>query len=283
MYTNGARLFPYIHSIEDDVEQQKLLAGLRMIWDYCFPLLLAMADKCDPEVWYALGDAYSHGRGTHRDRDEEIKWFERAAEAGHSHAMVRLGLRLRFPESAAGISAAIEWFRKAAARGNTGGMINLGFTYRDGHGVPVDDQEAARWFEMAANAGDRHAMILAGRVYAYQLKCPERALRWFLLAAEAHFTESYIELALLYNNRKSSVYSPSAAARWYHAAAELDRGDGARAMLALARLYRDGIGVSRGRLLARMCLQRVLIAASKSSTVHKKAAKMLKEMEGELL
>ncbi|MGZ8920176.1 MAG: hypothetical protein ACXW3L_04255 [Limisphaerales bacterium] len=54
------------------------------------------------------------------------------------------------------------------------------------------------------------------------------------------------------------------------------------AMLTLSRLYRDGVGVRRSPTVARMWLQR-LVATTKEAKPCKKAAKLLKEMEGDLL
>jgi uncharacterized protein len=281
VYMNGARLFPYINMMRDEVERQKLLVGLNLIWDYCFSRLTRLAMRNDPDVWYALGDAFSHGRGTERDRDEEIRWFQRAAEAGHTHAMVRLGARLRYPECDRS-GEAILWFRKAAEKGDTGGMTSLGFAYRDGNGIPANPEKAVEWFVKAAEAGDKRSLMAAGKLYFYALKCPTRALHWLLKAAEAGCSEGYLEIANLYDDRKTSLYNPIAAARWYHVVAERDEWGASAAMLALSRLYRDGVGVWRSPKVSRMWLQR-LLSTGKEARPRKKAAKLLQEMESDLL
>lgn len=278
----GAQLFPYIQAVEDDAQRANLLLGLALLWDHCFPLLMEAAGRGDLDSWFALGDAFSHGRGTARDRNEAIKWFQRAADAGHTVSMVRLGIWLSYPESPAGLSRAVELFQEAADKGDPGGMSRLGFCYREGRGVSVDDQKAAMWFVKAAEAGDRHARVAAGKIYFYQLADPERALHWLLEAAEAGCTEGYFEIALLYDDRKSQIYNPVAAARWYHVVAERGEWGASEAMLALSRLYGDGIGVRRSPKVARMWLQR-LIVTTKEARPRKKAVKLLNEMEGDLL
>jgi TPR repeat protein len=281
-YFMGTHLFPYIQKVEDAAQRANLLLGLDLLWDYCFPLLMKAAERSELDSWFALGDAFNLGRGTARDRNAAIKWFQRAAESGHARSMVRLGVCLSYPESPAGLSRAVEWFLKAADKGDSWGMMRLGFCNRDGRGVPVDYKKAVEWFVKAAEAGDRHARVAAGKVYFYHLADPERALRWLLKAAEAGCTEGYFEIALLYDNRKSRVFNPVAAARWYHVVAELGGWGAPEAMLALSRLYRDGVGVRRSPKVARMWLQR-LVATTKEARPRKKAVKLLNEIEGDLL
>ena len=50
----------------------------------CFNSLMEIAETSDAEVWHALGECFNGGRGTEVDREEAMRWFERAAEAGHN-------------------------------------------------------------------------------------------------------------------------------------------------------------------------------------------------------
>ena len=154
-------------------------------WSACFPLLLELARGTEPEVWFTLGDAFLHGRGTTQDRDEGARWLTQAAEAGNLHAMNRLALLLQLPRTFEGDSDALVWYRRAAEQGDSRAMVSLGFCYRDGTGVPVDMAQAAEWFIRAVEAGDTHALVHAGRVYANHLCSPVEAERCFLQAAAA--------------------------------------------------------------------------------------------------
>lgn len=246
-------------------------------------MLLEIAETPDVEVWHALGECFQGGWGTNANREEATRWFHRAAEAGHTQSMTRLGTMLQFPETPGCAERAIAWFRKAAALGDSYGMVRLGFTYRDGHGVARGSAEALRWFIKAVEAGDGHSMIFAGRLYARELASPAEAVRWFLRAAEAGFSESYIELAMLYDDRSSSVYDPVEATKWYRAVVDTSSGSVPRAMFALARHCRDGIGTPRDLAMAKAWLHRLLQTAPEKSSFRKEASALLQQMNDDLL
>ena len=50
---------------------------------------------------------------------------------------------------------ALRWYRMAADQGHAGAQNNLGWLYDEGRGVPADAMEAARWYRKAAVAGPR--------------------------------------------------------------------------------------------------------------------------------
>ncbi len=105
-----------------------------------FQALMNLAGLNQPTIWHSIGSGFNTGRGVTRDKQEAIRWFQRAADAGHAPAMINLGLCLTYPEPASDIAAAIDWFRKAADLDYAGGMVWLGFAYREGRGVPRDDK-----------------------------------------------------------------------------------------------------------------------------------------------
>lgn len=249
----------------------------------CVQRLLADANKRDPALWFALGTAFQTGRGAVRDMDEAIRWYQRAAEAGHTPAMVSLALRLQRPEPARDPAAAIEWLQKAAAKGDSSGMIFLGFAYREATGVPRDYAKAVDWFIKAVEAGDAHSMIHVGRMYAHYLQLPADAVSWFLRAAQAGLSESFVELAILYDNRESEVYDPKEAHKWYRIVAEHSEGTSSRALLAIARQYCEGTGVPCDVEMARVWLRRLLQAVPVTSSTHREASKWLKKLEGQFL
>ena len=50
-----------------------------------------------------------------------------------------------------------QWFRKAAEQGMARAQNNLGFMRRAGKGVPKDNIEAHKWFNLAATKGHKGA------------------------------------------------------------------------------------------------------------------------------
>ena len=251
----------------------------------CVSALMDIADKQDAEVWFAIGDAFSKGWGIERNRTEAMRWFQRATDAGHAGAMVRLAFCIKYPCPATedAHERAVALFRQAAELGNASGMVWLGFAYRDGAGVADDPDEAARWFILATEAGDSHAMILAGQVLAGERSSPAEAEKWFLRAAAAGHKESHIALADLYSDRRSPLYNATASHHWYRVVAQIPTGSGARAMLALARQCRDGEGTERSSEMAKEWLHRLLETAPEHSAYRKEAALLLRQLHEDLL
>lgn len=272
--------------VQKETEPASLLEGLRALqeeWERLFRGLSENAETSESEIWFCLGDAYASGRGTPCDPGQAKRWFRRAAEVGNTRAMIRLGLILNHTDNPGTHAEAVSWFRKAATAGDASGMVWLGFAYREGTGVVTDPLEAAQWFIKAVEAGNLHSMIHVGRMYARHLGSPQEAVHWFKHAAEAGFSESHIELALLYDARKSPVYNPAEAVYWYHKVAEGVGTSRPRAMLALARHYRDGIGVERSPETARAWLERLVEIAPARSTEYREAMTLRADLDSGLL
>ncbi|MBA2435534.1 MAG: sel1 repeat family protein [Chthoniobacterales bacterium] len=162
-YREAGRRYLRTQDIEDWQEKDKRMRELKETWEDCFSRLIALAETRDSEIWMALGDAYSKGWGIDKNREKAAQWFKRAADEGHVGAMVRLGMILQHPETPESHGQAIEWYRRAAGEGDPSGMVHLGFAYREGRGVAEDSAEAVRWFLRAVDAGNSHALVLAGR------------------------------------------------------------------------------------------------------------------------
>ncbi len=197
--------------------------------------------------------------------------------------MVSLALRLQNPEPARDQAAAIQWLQKAAEKGDSGGMIFLGYAYREGKGVRRNYSKAVRWFIQAVAAGDTRSMIQVGGLYAHHLKSPAEAVAWFLRAAKAGLSESFIELADLYDDKKSPVYDPVEAHKWFRVVAEFSEGTHSRAMLAIARQYSEGLGVPCDLAMAKLWLRRILQVVPAGSAAHRDASRRLKKLEGQFL
>ena len=71
--------------------------------------------------------------------EEAVKWFKRAAEAGHAKAQANLGLCLFYGQGVErDVKQAIGWFVKAAEQGNAGAQAKLGDCYFHGEGIEQD-------------------------------------------------------------------------------------------------------------------------------------------------
>jgi len=282
-YLDAFQKYSEVQDDYDDPAFLKQLRSLAAVLETRFQHLLHAAEPGPPLVWHTIGTAYNTGRGIKRDKGEAIRWFQRAADAGFAPAMVNLALCLQRPEPGIDPAGAIRWFRKAADKGYAGGMVWLGFAYREGSGVPCDYTESVQWFIKAVEAGDSHSMIQVGRMYARYLQSPEEAVTWLLRAAKAGLSESYVALALLYDDRRSVVYDPAEAHKWYRVVAEHSEGTSSRALLAIARQHTEGVGVPCDVEMARVWLRRLLQAVPRKSSAHRDASRLLEKLEGQFL
>lgn len=267
-----------VKDVHERIEQNRALFEA---WKGVFARLMAAAETNDPEVWHALGDAFSNARGTERDREAARRWYQRAADAGHADAMVRLAMIYQM-DARDSYGIALELLSAAANKGDSGAMVFLGFAYREGYGVSIDPDEAARWFTSAVEAGDKHALVHVGRVWR-NVGHTEKAVTSFLEAAKAGQSESYVELAMLYDAQGSSVYDPVEAVKWYRLVADSNSASKGRALLALGRHAISGRGMPCDATAARGWLAQVLEITRETSDWHKEAKKLLARLDGGLL
>lgn len=282
-YERACRRYLELQAVEDVPERIRQSREYQIECEAIFARLRAEAESPDPAVWFALGDAYSRGWGTKEQRGQAMEWYRRAADAGHTRSMVRIGNLLNRPPPDGAPTEAVHWFRRAAELGNASGMVFLGFAYREGTGVACDNEKAVDWFIKAVEAGDTHSMIHVGRMYSRHLHDPEEAMRWFLRAAEAGQTESHLELAFLYEDRKSPLYDAEQAVHWYRRVAEANGGSRDRARLALAHFCRNGEGTAHDPVEAKAWLVKVLESAPATSAFHREAKALLPKWEAEML
>ena len=88
-----------------------------------------------------------------------VEFLQRAAEAGHTRAMLRLGLLYRKGVGALqNYALAAKWIERAAQRGEPPAMLELGRLYREGVGVRKDTVRAYVWLNRAAAARDPDAI-----------------------------------------------------------------------------------------------------------------------------
>ncbi len=77
---------------------------------------------------------------------------------------------------------AVRWFRMAAEQDHTSAQYYLGHAYLNGLGVEEDHEEALKWFRKAAEQGNVHAQYSLGRMYIDVAHENVLAHMWFNLA-----------------------------------------------------------------------------------------------------
>ncbi len=96
---------------------------------------------------------------------------------------------------------ALKEFQPLAELGDAEAQFNLGLLYVRGQGVPQDDQEAVRWYRLAADQDFASAQGLLGLMYYEGRGVPQdytEAVKWYRLAAEQGLAVAQYKLGLMY-------------------------------------------------------------------------------------
>ncbi len=131
-----------------------------------------------------------------------------------------------------------------ADQGNAIAQYNLGYRYENGIGVPKDFEEAAVWYEKAANqnlpmAAYRHGMFLSeGMVKQDLIKAATR----FQQAAERGYVPAQFVWAVTLKTGRGVQINIPAALQWFQKAASSNY---APAQCDLGNMHDEGIGVPR--------------------------------------
>jgi localization factor PodJL len=149
------------------------------------------------------------------------------ANSGNANAELLLGLRLLDGDGMAVNEAeAAKWLERAANQNVALAAYRLGTLYERGHGVPADPRRAAQWYATAATAGNYKAMHNLAVAYANGAGVKRDlvvAAQWFMRAANLGLADSQFNLAVLYERGMGVQQSLLDAYKWYAIAAA--RGD----------------------------------------------------------
>jgi TPR repeat protein len=137
------------------------------------------ADQGHAESQFCIGWIYSFSTDIEKNEGEVLKWYQLAAEQGHVEAKEELsaiyyeyGLQFQCPGVNKNTDEAILWYRLAAEqnhfpsqqllfmlaeRGYVEAQFNLGEMYFFGKGLEKNEQEAFKWYVLAAQLGHKEA------------------------------------------------------------------------------------------------------------------------------
>ncbi|HTT98217.1 MAG TPA: hypothetical protein VMF58_09220 [Rhizomicrobium sp.] len=145
------------------------------------------------------------------------------ANGGNAKAETIIGLKyLNGDGTAVNEAQAAKWLERAAESGEPVAQYRLGYLYERGKGVPADAAKATHWYQAAAMQGNRKAMHNLAVAYAEGTgtkKDPAEAARWFSKAATLGLTDSQFNLAVLYERGQGVPQSLLDAYKWYAIAA----------------------------------------------------------------
>jgi localization factor PodJL len=135
--------------------------------------------------------------------------------------------------------------RSAALKGDPTAAYEIGLRYAEGKGVASNFDEAAKWYDRAAQAGVVPAIFRLGTLYEKGLsvkKDADIARRYYMQAAERGNAKAMHNLAVLDADGGGKGADYKSASQWFRKAA--DRGV-ADSQFNLGILYARGIGVEQ--------------------------------------
>jgi serine/threonine-protein kinase len=117
------------------------------------------AELGDSGAMKELGDMYSSGEGVTEDETKAFDLYRRAADAGNVAGMVALGGMYSLGVNGADPNEeeAARWFQKAADHDSPAALFDLGTLYESGRGVPKSLDKAKELYRRAAALGNREA------------------------------------------------------------------------------------------------------------------------------
>lgn len=114
-----------------------------------FANLIPLAKEGNHEAQHELGiKYYSLSRSAYHQMKARF-WLKMAAEGGLAKSQIVYGDILANEDNL--FTEACEWYLKAGNSGNAEAQYKLGKAYKEGIGVEQNDEEARKWFSLAAN------------------------------------------------------------------------------------------------------------------------------------
>ncbi len=207
---------------------------------------LIAGDQDKPEMQYVLGYMYANGEGVEKDALEGEKWYMRAAKGDYAPAQVALALIYRERQD---VKLSIEWLHKAAKQKEPYAWYALGEYYESGVGVFQDKEKALKSYMLAANAGVVNAIVKLALFYHQGRGVTvdkQKALAYYEQAI-AEGGEEYKQrlrptMAEIYAQNAAQETDATKAFAWYYKAMEFGN---ARARQSVADAYFYGRGTEQ--------------------------------------
>lgn len=131
-----------------------LMASGDWVYDLRYKEFLVEADNGSGAAMYELGVMTERGRGTDKNIDSAINWYEKAIQNDNSSALVRLGkIYLEGISTEKNYDKALGYLKKAEKKNSYGAYYYLAVMYENGYGVKIDLSVAKLNYDKAAKWG----------------------------------------------------------------------------------------------------------------------------------
>jgi TPR repeat protein len=150
--------------------------------------LKAKAALNDPEAMAELGFRYMHGNGVSMDNQKAFTLLKRSSEKGSVRGTFYLGLFYEFKRS--DNADALKYYERAAMAGHPDAQRNSADLYFAGEGIPRNYERAVDWYHKAAGNGVPEAQFVLGEFYrtgSHVEQSPDFALVWYREAAKGNY------------------------------------------------------------------------------------------------
>ena len=120
-------------------------------------------------------------------------------------------------------TAIAEW-QPLADGGDAEAQFGMGQLYANGFGVPLDDNEALKWYLLAADQQHANAQCNIAVMHANGwgvAQSDDEAYKWYILAAEQGIIEAQNAVAKMHFGGFGAEQSNVQAHKWYNIASEL--------------------------------------------------------------
>ena len=214
------------------------------------------AENGNHESIRALGIIYESGIGVEQNLRKAFEYYVCAVDKGNIKSLEKLsdfyrrGIVVAKNEDKAKelLEAFVIQLQKQAQKGNTDAMWRLGQIYQAGNdllNIPENLQQAAFWYEKAADLGYMYAQSSLGILYIMGLGVPKnykKAVELYKKAADQGDAAALYNLAGCYRLGRGVEQNDEQAAAYNQKAANMDMPE---AQSALAQMYYNGWGVEK--------------------------------------
>ena len=147
---------------------------------------------------------------------------------------------------------AVRWYRLAAEQDFSPGQHDLASMYFYGYGVEKDLPQAVHWWQIAARLGHIEAQVRLGYIYLKGKDIGQdatKAAEWFLMAAEQGHMDAQQNLGTLYANGKGVSRDYISAFIWWSRARNLGSEKASKNLSILIPLMSDSELTEAERLI----------------------------------
>lgn len=219
-------------------------------------MLAPLAELGLSQAQAELGRMHLNGATGRPDPVRAERLLLPAAEAGIVTAQFDLATLFDGRATSGATQQALRWYRRAAEAGHAEARFRLADMVAEGRGCPSDDLEAARLLLQAAEQGHAQARAQLGALYLKGRGVPqdyEIAMKWLFLAAEVGEASAQGMLGAMYLAGRSVTQDYVAAHQWFNLSAaaardtELRQRSAANRDLAAARMSREDVAEAQRR------------------------------------